>query len=463
MLQRTRAVIVAVAMGAGAFALAPSATAAAGTSADPVVSNVEIAPNPVVVTGSPVTAKFSFTTTAAGKAEFQIKAPGVGVWTSLDLKPSPHGTETKWTASKTFDAKSTAGQWSFLAIAHSGDGKEDSARGKFAVDVRKSVDTKIVDFDASPDAVAKGAGIEVSGKLLRDSGGWSGYGGQSVTITFREKGTDAYRHVAKVGTGRSGWFKARVKADATGWWRAEFAGNGGARASVSDTDRVDVKVAPKVVDSRIVDFDARPDRVEEGDRLGLRGRLQLDTRHGWDGYAGKKVVILFRADGSSRWDDVARDWTDRDGRFGADVTARRSGHWRAVFAGNDDVRGSSSGSDHVTVVRPQPEPDRSASRVVKFNASPEPGRYGRYLKFTGKLQVDDSSGWEGYRGKVALYFKAKGSHKWSYVKTTRSNGSGNLYTKAKTYKSGYWKFVFKGDGDFYGDSSRSDYVRVVRR
>ncbi|MGV9777897.1 hypothetical protein [Streptosporangium sp. NPDC003464] len=463
MLQRTRAIIVAVAMGAGAVALAPSTTAVAGTSADPVVSNVEIDPSPVVVTGSPVTAKFSFTTTAAGKAEFQIKAPGVGAWTSLDVKPSPHGTETKWTASRTFDAKSAAGQWSFLAIAHSGDGKEDSTRGKFTVDVRKALDTKIVNFDASPDDVAKGDAIEVTGKLLRDSGGWSGYGDQPVTITFREQGTDAFRHVAKVETGRSGWFKARVKAEATGWWRAEFAGNGGASSSVSDTDRVDVRNAPRVVDSRIVDFGARPDPVDEGDRLSVRGRLQLDTRHGWDGYSGKKVAILFRANGSTRWDHVASDWTDRYGRFGADVTAKRSGHWRAEFAGNGGVKGSSSYADHVTVRRNQPEPEREASRVIKFNASPEPIRYGRYLKFTGKLQVDDTSGWEGYRAKVALYFKAKGSHTWSYVKTTRSNGSGNLYTKTKAYRSGYWKFVFKGDGDFYGDSSQSDYVKVVRR
>ncbi|MFF5207416.1 hypothetical protein [Streptosporangium sp. NPDC000396] len=356
MLNRTRAVVVAVAMGAGALTLVPSATAATGTSADPVVSNVEISPNPVVVTGSPVTAKFSFTTTAAGKAEFQIKAPGVSAWTPLTVEPSPHGTETQWTASKSFDSKSAAGQWSFLAIAHGGDGKEDSTRGKFTVDVRKALDTKIVDFDASPDDVTKGDSIEVSGRLLRDSGGWKGYGGQPVTITFREKGTDAYRHVVKVGTGYDGGFRARVKADATGWWRAEFSGNGGAAGSVSDTDRVDV-----------------------------------------------------------------------------------------------------------TAPEPEPEPERADSRIIRFNASPEPGRYGRYLSFTGKLQIDDASGWEGYRASVGLYFKARGSHKWSYVKTTRSNGSGSIYTKARAYRSGYWKFVFRGDDDFYGDSSSSDYVRVTKR
>ncbi|WP_326823924.1 hypothetical protein [Streptosporangium sp. NBC_01756] len=353
MLQRTRAIVVAVAMGAGALALAPSATAATGTSADPVISNVEINPSPVVVTGSPVNAKFSFTTKAAGKAELQVKAPGVSAWTSLDLKPSPHGVETRWTASKSFDAKSTTGQWSFLAIAHSGDGKEDSTRGKFGVELRKALDTKIVDFDASPDDVTRGHTLKVSGRLLRDAGSWRDYYGQSVTITFRERGTDAYRHVAKVRTGRGGWFATGVKAEATGWWRAEFDGHGGAKGSVSDTDQV-------------------------------------------------------------------------------------------------------------TVRDPEPEPERADSRVIKFNASPEPVRYGRYLKFTGKLQVDDS-GWEGHRAKVALYFKAKGSHKWGYVKTTWSNGSGNLYTKAKGYRSGYWKFVFRGDGDYYGDSSGSDYVRVYRR
>ncbi|WP_141704128.1 hypothetical protein [Planobispora rosea] len=373
MLQRTRSIVVAAAIGAGALALAPAATAATGApSSAPVVAGAEAAPAPV--------------------------------------------------------------------------------------------STKIVDFDATPDEVLKGKGIKVSGQLLKENEdkSWKGYADQEVAITFQARGTDAYRQVVKVKTGSDGSFSATVTAEETGWWRAEFAKTSAARDSVSQSDRVDVKEPPKFVYSRIVDFHVWPRTVDEGDTIHVRGRLQVETDKGWDGYRGQKVHIVFRADGASRWEHVVSDWTDRHGRFGADLDARASGHWRAVFEGAKGVKGSGSDAVHVTVREPEPEPEREASRVVKFNASPEPVRHARYLKFTGKLQVRDDWGWDGYRAKVGLYFKPKGSHKWYFVKNTWSTGSGKLYTKVKAYQSGYWKFVFKGDEDFYGDSSRSDYVRVKR-
>ncbi|MBG0831024.1 hypothetical protein HS041_25010 [Planomonospora sp. ID67723] len=332
-----------------------------------------------------------------------------------------------------------------------------------ASQVKAAVSTKIVDFNASPEDVVKGKTIEVAGQLLQEEGGsWKAYGGQEVTISFQEKGTDAYRHVFKVKTGGDGWFKAGVKAEATGWWRAEFLETTAAKGSVSSSDRIDIVTPPKVVYSRIVDFDARPGVVDKGETIHVRGALQIETDKGWDGYRGQKVVILFRADGSSRWEHVATDRTGWRGRFGTDVEAVTSGHWRAEFPGVKDVKGDSSHADHVTVREPEPEPERADSRVVKFNASPEPVRHGRYLKFTGKLQVRDDWGWDGHSAKVGLYFKPKGSHKWYYVKSAWSAESGKLSTGAKAYQSGYWKFVFKGDEDFYGDSSRSDYVRVKR-
>lgn len=249
MLQRIRAVVVVLAMGAGALALSPTAHAAAKA---PDISKVDISPGPpIVVFDNAVTATFTFTTKGAGKAELQLKAPGdMSVGTPVELTSSSHGLWTKWTGKKAFDAKSI-GRWSYLAIAH-GDG-ENSTKGAF--DVKKALDTKIVDFDANPDHVAKGSRIRVSGQLLAEG---KAYGGQSVTVTFREKGTDAYRHITKVTTAGNGAFAASVTAEATGWWRAEFDGNAVARGSVSDTDRVDVRAGAK--SSRIIRFDASPSR-----------------------------------------------------------------------------------------------------------------------------------------------------------------------------------------------------------
>ncbi|GIH79514.1 hypothetical protein [Planobispora longispora] len=353
-----------------------------------------------------------------------------------------------------------AGALALAPTATAAAGAPSSAPATVGAETRTAAATKIVDFDATPDDVLKGKSLEVSGQLLREDGGWKGLADQEVAITFRAKGTDAFKQIVKVKTGKDGLFKATVTAEVTGWWRADFAGTATAKPSTSDTDRVDVKEPPKFVYSRITDFRVWPGSVDEGDTIHVRGHLQVETDKGWAAYKDQRVHILFRADGSSRWEHVTSDWTGHDGRFAADLEARASGHWRAVFEGAKGVKGAGSHAVHVTVR--EPEPEREASRVVKFNASPEPVRYGKYLKFTGKLQVRDDWGWDGHHAKVGLYFKPKYSDKWYFVKNTWSTGSGKLYTKAKAYRSGYWKFVFRGDEDFYGDSSRSDYVRVKR-
>ncbi|MFI6322597.1 hypothetical protein ACIBG8_34015 [Nonomuraea sp. NPDC050556] len=316
--------------------------------------------------------------------------------------------------------------------------------------------TKIVDFDATPDLVAKGDVITLSGQLQIEDPTWKGYGAQSVLITFREKGTDAYRHVDKATTNANGEFSAKAKAEATGWWRAEFLATPAAKDSVSDTDRVDIK--PVAADSRL-SFDAYPEPVDKGETLHFKGALQVAGKSGWEGLSGQKVSILFKAKGSDKWEYVTSDVTGSLGRYWASATAQTSGLWKAVYEGSDTVKGSESDVDWVTVNQPPPPSTKGDSWLKYFNAYPEPVKYRHYLRFSGQLLVDDN-GWEGYAGKVALYFKPKGSSSWQYVKTTWSNDSGRLYTKVKAYKSGYWKFVFKGDDDFYGDSSRRDYVRV---
>ncbi|MEQ4721463.1 hypothetical protein [Nonomuraea sp. B19D2] len=447
MLQRFRVAALAVALGAGTLVLAPTAATAA---ADPVVTRVGISPGPPIdVTNGAVTATFRFATKGTDKAELQLKPPGdVSVGKPLDLTPTKDGDWTRWTGTRSFDS-TNVGKWSWLAVAGGA-----SRGGTFEVVVKKVLDTKIVDFDANPDFVDRGDLIKVSGRLLADG---KGYGGQSVALTFRARGTDAYRTVAKVTTGADGSFSAGVRARETGWWRAEFAATSAAKGSVSDADRVDVRRGELA--SRIAGFDARPEPVDKGDRLTFTGALQVEGR---GGVPGERVSIFFRAGGSHRWEYVTSDVTGRDGRFWASATAQTSGWWRAEYAGTRGVRGSVSDADWVRVDQPAPPPAKADTRLIKFNAYPEPVKRGKYARFTGKLQIDDEGTWEGYRGKVALYFKRAGSHKWQYVKTTWSNGSGRLYTKVKAWNSGRWRFVFAGDEDAYGDTSSSDYVRVKR-
>ncbi|MFD0664948.1 hypothetical protein [Thermocatellispora tengchongensis] len=311
------------------------------------MNEVQVNPNPVVVTGPAVKTTFTVLTTGAGRAELQIKPPGAGVYTKLDLTPQPHGQQTKWTATKDFGRSSKAGKWTYLAIAH-GEG-EASKTGEFTV--KQVYDTRIARFDASPDRVRRGDTIVASGRLqIEDRHGWDGFGRQSVKITFRERGADAYRHVATVTTGRGGWFRIGVRAEATGWWRAEYAGGDDAKPSVSD-------------------------------------------------------------------------------------------------------------GEHVRVIAP---PSKADTRVSRFDAYREPAKYGRYLYFGGRLQVAEDWGWDGYESRVALLFKARGSHRWEYVKTVRTDDDGRFFTRAKAWQSGWWRAVYRGDSETHGSASKLDYVRVKR-
>ncbi|SDJ99470.1 hypothetical protein SAMN05421874_104323 [Nonomuraea maritima] len=436
MLQRIRVAALAVVLGAGTLALAsPPATASATAASAPTITPVTLAPAaPVVVFDADVPVTFTFTTRNAATASLKVDGATVPVTST------PAGGGLKWTGTKAF-GPAAVGRHTVVAATGPA-----STSGSF--DVVRALTTAFPDFDASPDSVERGDTVRLSGRLVADR---EGYAGQTVAITFRERGTDAYREVAKVTTGRGGWFRTRVRAEATGWWRAEFAATATARAAVADADRVDVR---RDLDSRIVGFDARPQRVERGDRLTFTGALLVERR---GGVPGRRVSIEFKADGSRRWEHVTDVVTGRDGRFRALAQARVSGWWRADYQGGRGVDGSVSAADRVRV-----DPARAESRLVAFDARPEPVRRGRSLTMTGLLQAGSDGWWRGHRGKVALLFKPLGGTKWQHVKWVWSNGGGRLTTTTRAWSSGHWKFAFAGDARTRGDDSRTDYVRVRR-
>ncbi|TDD31370.1 hypothetical protein E1286_45015 [Nonomuraea terrae] len=435
MLQRIRVAALALVLGAGTLALSPVPATAAPA---PTISQVSVSPaSPIVVFDADVAVTFTFTTTNAAAAALKVDGAPVAVTSAPDVGG------LKWTGTKSF-GPGAAGRHAISATAQ-GDG-EVSTSGSFQV--ARALTTAIRDFDAGPDVVDPGDTVKLSGVLVADR---RGYAGQSVSITFRERGSDAYREVAKVTTGRGGWFGTRVRAGATGWWRAEFAATATARGSVADADRVDVR---RELDSRIFRFDARPERVEQGDRLTFTGALTVERR---GGAPGRRVAIAFKADGSSRWQHVTSVTTGRDGRFRASATARSSGWWRAEYRGGHGVDGSVSAADRVRV-----DPARAEARLIAFDARPEPVKRGRTLTVTGLLQAGDDGSWRGHRAKVALLFKPVGAGTWQYVKSTWSNGGGRLATTIRAWNSGHWKFAFGGDPRTHGDDSRTDYVRVRR-
>ncbi|MFD8308162.1 hypothetical protein ACFV29_38395 [Streptomyces sp. NPDC059690] len=101
-----------------------------------------------------------------------------------------------------------------------------------------------VTMNATPEPVATGAKITVAGKVSRAN--WSTkkygpYGGRTVTLQFKEKGTGSYEAVKKVTANSSGALKTTATASADGSWRWVYGGNDTTGAATSGADYVDVR------------------------------------------------------------------------------------------------------------------------------------------------------------------------------------------------------------------------------
>ncbi|GAA1012694.1 hypothetical protein Aple_102670 [Acrocarpospora pleiomorpha] len=248
---------------------------------------------------------------------------------------------------------------------------------------------------------------------------------------------------------------------AEGDWKLQITAASG-KESTSETRGFKVV---QVWETDIRGFGASPEPIAAGQYLTVQGALVANSTTGWKALAGQGVWITFKEQGSSSYKRIAWDRTDHRGAFSDRIKVFKSGWWRAEFEGvSNQFHPSTSDSDQVDVRHkprpPAPKPDLD-SRIIKFNASPEPVKYGKYVYLRGVLQVEDRWSWDGYDGKVSIWFKTKHGS-WKYVKTTWSNGSGKFYTKTKATKSGYWKAVFGGDRDVDPSSSARDWVRVKR-
>lgn len=98
--------------------------------------------------------------------------------------------------------------------------------------------------NASPEPVAQGKKITVTGKITRAD--WStrkyaGYSGRTVSLQFREKGASSFTTVKKVTSSRSGGLKTTVTASKDGDWRWVYYGNSTTGSAKSATDFVDVQ------------------------------------------------------------------------------------------------------------------------------------------------------------------------------------------------------------------------------
>ncbi|WP_433241056.1 hypothetical protein ACQPYK_35585 [Streptosporangium sp. CA-135522] len=119
----------------------------------------------------------------------------------------------------------------------------------------------------------------------------------------------------------------------------------------TDTVNFSVKQEQGKADTRLTRFSADPGAIRKGRWVYFTGRLQADIDDRWKSVRGEEVTIYFRPSGSSAWKWVTSADTDWRGRFKAQARASRSGQYRAVFEGTDDLGDSTSQSDWVQVWR----------------------------------------------------------------------------------------------------------------
>jgi len=458
MLRRISTVVAVVAVGSTTLIAAPAAASALGAPKAPDITRVVVQPSPVVIPGKEkVTVTFTFETrNNATEAEAYLKPPAPSVETKIELTKRNLGFgKTRWTAKTQFDRGAKAGTWNLRVSAKNGGG-EDGENKRF--EVRQVWETAFRDFDARPRAVRQGDTVRLDGELrVNSQKGWRPLAGEKVHIAFRPFGGRSWERIDTARTRRDGEFNERVRATRSGWYRAEYDGSKTTHPAKSGSDRVTVK--PRELDTRITRFDASPRSVKKGEKVTAAGVLQVKEGRRWDGLRGQRVEIQFRAKGSRKWERVGSDRTDRLGRFDEKITAKAPGWFRAVFDGGRGLKDTASRPEWVSVTEP-----KAKTRITRFDAYPEPVRFGRYVKFRGKLEVLDGRRWVPFdRQKVELFFKPSGKRKWESVKTAWTGRDGSFHLAVKGYKSGWWRVVFAGDDKTEETAARPDHVRVVRR
>ncbi|MFE2986218.1 hypothetical protein [Streptomyces sp. NPDC059262] len=136
---------------------------------------------------------------------------------------------------------SEAGAWKVAAeVSFQGGGGDTDDEGLTVYVKRNSRLT----VNASPEPVAKGRTITVTGKVTRanwETRKYASYGGRLVSLQFKPAGATSYTTVKKVYANGSGDLRTTVKASQTGAWRWAYYGNTTTGPSTSAIDNVVVK------------------------------------------------------------------------------------------------------------------------------------------------------------------------------------------------------------------------------
>ncbi|MFJ8196742.1 calcium-binding protein [Streptomyces sp. NPDC096152] len=155
---------------------------------------------------------------------------------------------TTSTCSKTFtfepdwwQTNADAGTWKVEVQASANDG---SWTDRWAYGTTRLQRLSKLTVNASPEPVAKGQTLSVTGKLSRanwDSLDYRGYADQPVKLQFRKAGSTTYSTVKTVYTSSTGGLSTTATAAEDGYWRWYFTGTSTTPAVKASGDYVDVQ------------------------------------------------------------------------------------------------------------------------------------------------------------------------------------------------------------------------------
>ncbi|MGW2643115.1 calcium-binding protein [Streptomyces sp. NPDC001348] len=246
-------------VGAVAVLLAAAGTSAGAASdlvsSDPVVSGATVNSGHDVIVGTTRNVQFPVTVTGSDDsglsfADVDLMGPHGGFYTTdascetatacttvftVNAHPAPGGDDPVDLAN------TNAGTWSVDALVDANDGDSVFAPGVGSFRLKRAARLTV---DASPEPVAKGARITITGKLARanwDTYRYAGYAGQAVKLQFRPKDSSTYTTVATVNTSGTGALLTTVKAVRDGYWRWSFTGTNTTGPAKATGDYVDVR------------------------------------------------------------------------------------------------------------------------------------------------------------------------------------------------------------------------------
>ncbi|MFC4114923.1 hypothetical protein [Nonomuraea zeae] len=219
--------------------------------------------------------------------------------------------------------------------------------GAGAASAATKVDTQLKIRDISPNPVVVKAGAETTAYF--DIGASSDVKKVELSVAPEDAGFRTMR--TKDVKDLEGWRFAIGfnENDPAGKWRATaVAFDAAGKEIAKDSSFFAVDIQKGKAETRISRFSADPYKVRKGKSIYFSGRLQVDDE-GWEGVRGERVSVYYRANGSSAWKWVATAKTKWGGKFSAKTRAYKSGTFRAVYNGSDELDGAKSRTDYVRV------------------------------------------------------------------------------------------------------------------